>query len=55
MPKLQERTTQNTKQAYISLPKEHIDLLGWKKGAVLIVTSDKGADTLTLHRVNTEK
>ena len=41
MPKLQERTTQTTKQAYVSLPKEHIDLLGWKKGAVLIVTTDK--------------
>ena len=55
MPKLQERTTQKTKQAYISLPKEHVDLLGWKKGEVLIVTSDKDADTLTLHRVKLEK
>ena len=49
--KLQE-TRNPASRIIVTIPQDHIRLLGWKKGDVVMATSDKKEDTITLKRVS---
>lgn len=55
MPKIQERPSKSARQAYVTIPKEHMDMLGWKKGDVVMATSDKPTDSIFFKRVLPER
>lgn len=48
--KLQE-THNPAPRIFVTIPQEHIRLLGWNKGDVVMATSDTDTDTITLKRV----
>ena len=48
--KLQE-TRNPASRIIVTIPQDHVRLLGWKKGDVVMATSDKKEDTITLRRV----
>lgn len=50
MPKIQGVTNGNN-NIYVSIPKDHAELLGWKKGDLLIAESNKRNDSITFKRV----
>ncbi len=51
MPKIQERPSKSARQAYVTIPKEHMDVLGWKKGDVVVASSNPKSDEIVFHRV----
>ena len=48
--KLQE-TRNPASRIIVTIPQDHIRILGWKKGDIVMATSDKKKDTITLRRV----
>lgn len=53
MPKLQ-KSGRSDERVSLNIPKEHTDLLGWKQGDRVMISSDKNANTITVTKIKEE-